>query len=182
MALSSTLLRFDIELADIDRGVYETFDLRVPRHPSEGNTRVVVRMLALCLAHEDGLEFGGGLSLPEEPALWAKGPYGGVALWIDVGVPSAERLHRANKHAERVMIYSQKASDVLGRAWSGQRIHQPETIQVVVLDHALVDGLAERIDRQNRWMVTHHDGALNVSVDSWTATADVTAMTLSEIA
>jgi uncharacterized protein YaeQ len=35
MALTATIHNFDIELADSDRGVYESLALRVARHPSE---------------------------------------------------------------------------------------------------------------------------------------------------
>jgi uncharacterized protein YaeQ len=35
MALTATIYTFDIDLADADRGVYETLALRVARHPSE---------------------------------------------------------------------------------------------------------------------------------------------------
>ncbi|MBL4686632.1 MAG: YaeQ family protein, partial [Nannocystaceae bacterium] len=89
MALTATVHRFEIELADIDRGVYESLDLRVARHPSEDEARVVVRVLARAIAHEDGLEFGRGLSTVEDPALWTRTPTGEVATWIDVGLPSA---------------------------------------------------------------------------------------------
>ena len=37
MALSSTVYTLDIDLADSDRGVYETLALRVARHPSESD-------------------------------------------------------------------------------------------------------------------------------------------------
>jgi uncharacterized protein YaeQ len=33
VALSATVYTFDIELADVDRHVYETLALRVARHP-----------------------------------------------------------------------------------------------------------------------------------------------------
>ena len=46
MAISSTLYRFQIELSDIDRGVYESLDWRVACHPSEDSERMVVRVLA----------------------------------------------------------------------------------------------------------------------------------------
>ncbi|HVR96035.1 MAG TPA: YaeQ family protein, partial [Thermoanaerobaculia bacterium] len=32
MALTSTIYNLEIELADVDRGVYETLDLRVAQH------------------------------------------------------------------------------------------------------------------------------------------------------
>ena len=52
MALTATVYNFDIELADMDRGVYETLDLRVARHPSESAEYMVVRVLAFCLEYE----------------------------------------------------------------------------------------------------------------------------------
>jgi uncharacterized protein YaeQ len=35
MALSATVYHVQIDLSDVDRGVYESLDLRVARHPSE---------------------------------------------------------------------------------------------------------------------------------------------------
>jgi uncharacterized protein YaeQ len=35
VALTATLYTFDTELADIDRGVYQTLGLRLARQPSE---------------------------------------------------------------------------------------------------------------------------------------------------
>lgn len=35
MALQATVYNFDVELADSDRGVYESLALRLARHPSE---------------------------------------------------------------------------------------------------------------------------------------------------
>jgi len=64
MAISSTLYRFQIELSDIDRGVYESLDWRVACHPSEDSERMVVRVLARAIAHEEGLDFGRRLRTP----------------------------------------------------------------------------------------------------------------------
>ena len=49
MALGATVHNFDIDLADADRGVYETLALRVARHPSESDEYLIVRVLAYCL-------------------------------------------------------------------------------------------------------------------------------------
>ena len=95
MALSSTLYRLRIELSDVDRGVYESLDLRVARHPSEGADRLVARVLAYALLYEPGLEFGKGLSDADEPALSTHDLTGQLTHWIDVGTPSADRIHIA---------------------------------------------------------------------------------------
>ncbi|MEO5819861.1 MAG: YaeQ family protein, partial [Vicinamibacteraceae bacterium] len=46
MALTATIYRVSVELAHIDRGVYETIDLRLARHPSETLDYMATRLLA----------------------------------------------------------------------------------------------------------------------------------------
>ena len=84
MALTSTIHRFQIQLSDVDRGVYESLDLRVAQHPSESAQRMLARVLAYALRHEEGIDFGRGLSTVEEPALWVKDLRGEVEDQIQV--------------------------------------------------------------------------------------------------
>jgi uncharacterized protein YaeQ len=49
MAQTATVYTVNIDLADMDRGVYETLDMRVARHPSETVEFMLVRILAYCL-------------------------------------------------------------------------------------------------------------------------------------
>ncbi|NTU84902.1 MAG: YaeQ family protein, partial [Chloroflexales bacterium] len=49
MAQGATVHTFTVELADMDRGVYEQLDLRVARHPSEAADFMLARVLAYCL-------------------------------------------------------------------------------------------------------------------------------------
>ena len=162
--MTATLHRFLLEVADIDRGVYESLDLRVARHPSEDEERVVVRVLARALAHEEGLEFGRGLSDVEEPALHTHTPTGGLRSWIDVGVPSAERLHRASKRAEQVVVVTHKQSAALRREWSSRSIHRAGSIALLRLPPPLVAALAESLPRTVTWYVTLQDQLLSVAV------------------
>ncbi len=159
MAISSTLYRFQIELADIDRSIYETLDLRVPCHPSEDEERLVVRVLARAIAHEEGLEFGRGLSNSEDAALWMRSDSGDVHHWFDIGIPSAERLHRASKRSAQVSVYTHKQDNPLRKEWGSRKIHKAETIQLVQLPPELVRELAEKIQRTNVWYITIQDGS-----------------------
>lgn len=163
MAIASTLYRFQIEVADIDRSVYESLDLRVPCHPSEDEERLVVRVLARAMQHDQGLEFGRGLSSAEDAALWIRSGTGAVQLWIDIGLPSAERLHRASKHAAQVCVYTNKLDMPLRKEWSSRKIHKAESIEVVRLPSDLVSNLAAHIERSNTWYLTIQDGELSVS-------------------
>ncbi len=46
MALTATIYNLRIDLADIDRGIYETLEICVPRHPSETIEYMFMRVVA----------------------------------------------------------------------------------------------------------------------------------------
>src|SRR5687768_11035084 len=109
MALGATVYNLDIDLADSDRGVYETLALRVARHPSESDEYLIARVLAYCVEYAEGIEFSrGGLSDPDEPPIAVRDLTGALRAWIDVGTPDAARLHKASKLCPRVAVYTQK--------------------------------------------------------------------------
>src|SRR3712207_731558 len=129
MALTATIHHFEIVLADVDRGVYETLDLRVAQHPSETATRMVVRTLAYCLSYADGIAFSkGGLSSTDEAPIAVHDPTGRLLHWIDIGAPSAERLHKASKTAA-VSIYTHELAQLRRQAES-RTIHKVDAIEV----------------------------------------------------
>ena len=99
MALGATIYTFDIELADSDRAVYETLNLRVAQHPSETPDYLLTRVLAYCLEFSEGIGFSKGLSDPDEPAIFVRDLTGALQVWVDIGLPEPERLHRASKAA-----------------------------------------------------------------------------------
>src|ERR1700733_15724227 len=108
MALSATIYVFGIELADSDRNVYESLELRLARHPSETADYLLTRVLAYCLEYTEGIAFSRGLSEPDEPAIAVRDLTGALRSWIEVGSPDAARLHKASKSAPRVVVYTHK--------------------------------------------------------------------------
>jgi uncharacterized protein YaeQ len=108
LALQATVYNFDVELADGDRGMYESLALRVARHPSESEERLVARLLAYLLEFTAGIEFCGDISDSGGPAIAVRDLTGAIATWIDVGTPDAARLHKASKAARRVVVYTHK--------------------------------------------------------------------------
>jgi len=163
LAKTATLYRFQIELSDIDRNVYESLDLRVAGHPSEDAERLVIRVLARVIFHEEGLEFGRGLSSAEDAALWTRTLHDQIATWIDVGCPSAERLHRASKAADRVVVVTDKGEAMLRKEWSSQPIHKSDEVSVVRLSVKFVMALTQCLKRNIQWYVTLQDGTLSVA-------------------
>src|SRR5574339_156102 len=111
MALTATMRRFEIALADSDRGLYEDLDLRVAQHPSESERYLVARVLARALEHGDNVEFSkGGVSDDTEPALVQRDLRGDLVAWIEIGAPTPDRLHKASKASPRVVVYTWKST------------------------------------------------------------------------
>ena len=159
---SFVLHRFEIALADVDRGVYADLDLRVARHPSEEESYLLTRVLAFALEYKDGLAFSKGLCEGDEPALWVKTGDGRVLEWIEVGAPAADRLHRASKLAERVVVWCHRRPDLLHQRCAKEKVHKADEIMVVKVPPDVLTWLAARLDRNNRWDLSRHEGRVTV--------------------
>lgn len=173
MALTSTMFRFVIDVSDVERGVYESFDERVAMHPSESNAYMLTRVLAFALELRPGLAFGRGIAFPDEAAISAPNDRGGVAVWIEVGVPSAAKLHRVAKQADEVRVYSHRGAEFVARELSGATIHRAESIEILGFAGSFLDALVARLDRRNLWSVTRNDGMLYVTVGDETFESSV---------
>ncbi|MEV6275497.1 YaeQ family protein [Nocardia sp. NPDC051832] len=150
MALSATLHTFTVQLADVDRGVYEDLELRVARHPSETAEFMLTRLLAYCLEYTDGITFSeGGVSSTDEPAVLVRDLTGRVTAWIEVGAPDAERLHRGSKLAGRAAVYTHRDPVKVLAQLTGKRIHRGADIPVYSFDRAFIDAALPAIDRRN---------------------------------
>lgn len=163
MALPSTLHRFELDLSDVDRGVYESLEFRIAKHPSETTEYALVRVLAYALEYRPELEFGPGLSTSDEPALSVVLPTGEIDLWLDVGGPSADRLHKASKRAKDVVVYTHRDPASLRQEWDGKRIHRREDIRVVSVPRALLRELSSSFGRTNAWSVLRTEGVVYVT-------------------
>lgn len=164
MALTATIFRFELNLSDVDRGVYDALELRVARHPSETDEHMVTRVLAMALEHREGLAFGRGISTPEDPALSAPGEHGTIALWVEIGHPAPERLHKITKQADDVAVYTHKdPAGLLADLGSG-KVHRGDEVRVVAFETAFVARLVETLDRKNQWEVLRNEGSLYVTI------------------
>lgn len=166
MALGATIYNFAIELADNDRGVYESVALRVARHPSESEEYLVARLLAFLLEFTEGIEFSRGVSDPDEPAIAVRDLTGAMTTWIDVGTPDAARLHKASKAAARVAVYTHKDPTQFLKQLAGERIHHAGALELYAIDRALVGMLAARLDRRLEFSLSVSDRELYLSIGS----------------
>jgi len=172
MALTATLHRFRITLSDVERAVYESLDLRVARHPSESGRYLWLRTLAFCLSYEEGIGFSkGGLSEAEQPPVAIWDAAGVMRAWIDVGAPSAERVHRASKLSPRVALFTSAEPVQLRREAAAGKIFEAEKIEVYGIEAQLIEELERRLAKQLEFELVHSGGRLYVTLGGVTLEA-----------
>ena len=180
MALTSTMYAFDIALATVDRGVYESLEFRMAMHPSESAEYFVARLLAYCLEYTEGIAFSRGISDPDEPPLSVRDLTGSLKVWIELGAPDAARLHKASKAAPRVAVYTHRDPASLRRQWDGEKIHRAEQIELYALDRDLIDAIAEKLDRRMKLELSVTDGTIFVNVAGATLSGTVQRLSVRE--
>jgi uncharacterized protein YaeQ len=166
MALPSRIYRASIELADLDRNLYEKLETTVARHPSETSERLIARLLAYALCYRDDLSFTKGIAAADEPDLWSKEPDGRVREWIEVGLPDFERLRKVSRHSEVVILLASGTSRGL-QSWQEQvlpKLVVIDNLTVISLDPAFVAEIVARLQRAIVWSLTITEGNLYLSI------------------
>ena len=162
MALQATPYKVELNLTDLDRGVYENRRFTVAKHPSETEERMAVRLIAYALFYNEQLAFGRGLSDVDEPALWEKSLDDRVLHWIEVGQPDAERITWCSRRTEK---FSLVAYGNL-RVWQNKvldSVRSLKNINVVGVNQEALENLARDLPRSVSWSVMISDGHLYVT-------------------
>jgi uncharacterized protein YaeQ len=149
MALTATIYSFQTELADIDRGVYESLGLRLARQPSETLEYMLTRFLAYCLEYREGIEFTEGVAAGDQPAVLTRDLTGRVTSWVEVGMPDAQRLHLGSKLAGRVAVYTHRNVAQVLAELNGKHIHRAAEIPVYEFGRGFVEQVAAALQRRN---------------------------------
>jgi uncharacterized protein YaeQ len=168
MASGVTIYVFTVRLADADRGVYETLNLRLARHPSESAEYLLTRLLAYCLEYTEGIAFSRGLSEPDEPAIAVRDLTGTLLTWIDIGMPEAARLHKAAKAARRVVVFAHRDAEAWLLRLKGEHIHRAEALQIRVPDRELLGALVARLERRMHMDLSVADQTLYLTIGEQT--------------
>jgi len=173
MAIGSTIHTFDVQLADMDRGVYDDFSLRVARHPSETDAYMLTRILALGLEYTEGIVFGDGISSTDEPAVVVRDLTGQITAWIEVGAPDAERLHYGSRLAERTVVYTHRDPAKVMAPWAGKKIHRSDAIRVYSFDPGFIDAAVPLIARRNTITLTVTEQVLFLDLNGTSSTTTI---------
>jgi uncharacterized protein YaeQ len=165
MSLKATIYKANVQLSDIDRGVYGDYPVTIARHPSETDERMLIRLLAFALNvpvdnDHGALEFAKDMWEADEPSIWQKDYTGDIVHWIEVGQPDEKRLLRASARVGRVSVYSFSASTPIW--WKGleTKLTRARNLSVWQIPSDQSQALVALAQRTMELQVTVQDGAI----------------------
>ncbi len=162
MALKSTIFRAEVQIADMDRGYYQTHSITLARHPSETDERMMMRLLAFILHASDALTFGEALSSNDEPDLWERDLTGAITSWIMVGLPDEKQIKKALSRSLRVVVYSYGSA--VEPWWSSlARVYESGKLLVVHIAPNISQALKTLVERSMKLHCTIQDGIIWLS-------------------
>ncbi|MEO7495420.1 MAG: YaeQ family protein [Massilia sp.] len=168
MALKATIYKADLQLADMDRNVYDTCSLTLARHPSETDERMMIRLLAYAIHANEALTFTKGLFDTDEPDLWQKDLTGAIELWIEVGQPDEKRLMKACGRSAKVIVYSYSATSHIWYKQIANKLERAKNLTVINIPAEASVQLEKLCNRNMQLQCTIQDGQiwLTDSVDT----------------
>ncbi len=182
MAIGATIYRFSIALSDVDRGVFESVELRIAQHPSESPLFFVVRALARCLEHDERVELTRGVSDTELPALVIRDMEGRLSDWIEVGLPGHKRVHKATSRCDRVVIYAHKQVPPYIEKLRAAEIRRADRVTVVHFDDEMLDALQDALQRSAQWSITVSDNVLYIEANGAAISGPIHRTKLADVA
>ncbi|QKJ85937.1 YaeQ family protein [Paramixta manurensis] len=164
MALKATIYKATVNVADMDRNVFLDSNLTLARHPSETETRLMLRLLAWLCHADERLQFTRGLCADDEPEIWRLNDHHGIETWIDFGLPDERRVKKACSRSSCVYLYAYNA-----RAaqiwWQQQRekLAQQANLTVRFLSDEQLNALTDFAARNMSLQATLQEGTIWLS-------------------
>jgi len=163
MAISATINKISLNIADMDRQYYQTHELIVAQHPSETDLRFMVRVIAFIVNASESLSFTKGLSTDDEPDLWQKSLTDEIECWIDLGQPDEKRIRKACGRADKVIIYTYHERKA--KVWWDQIADKLQRFDNLTVFHIEAEGVDAMVQRNMQLQCNIQDGEIYLSDD-----------------
>ncbi|MCB5161299.1 YaeQ family protein [Marinomonas algarum] len=168
MAIKATVYKASVQVSDMDRHHYQSYELTLALHPSETEERMMVRLAVFALLADEKesgeqLSFTKGISTEDEPDLWQKNYSDEILLWVELGQPDEKRLRKACGRAQQVVVvnYNDK-SDIWWEQTKGKN-SRFDNLRVLQFPESQVQALAAICTRSMQLNVTIQDGEMWLS-------------------
>ena len=174
MAISSTINKVSLSIANMDTHYYESHELTMAQHPSENDFRFMIRLIAFILNADEQLTFTKGMNNDDEPELWLKSLTNEIELWVDFGQLSEKRIRKACGRAKQVIIYTYNE----GKAsiWWQQQKEKCQRFSNLSVIQITADGVDSLLQRSMQLQCNIQDGVLYLSDDNDAHTITFTKM------
>lgn len=171
MAISSTINKVSLNIANMDQHYYQSHELTIAQHPSENDFRFMVRLIAFMLNASESIAFTKGLSSDDEPDLWQKSLTSDIELWVDLGQPDEKRIRKACGRSEQVVIYCYQEKKA--KVWWEQQKNKLQRFSnlTVYLIHA--EGVEALVKRAMQLQCNIQEGEMYLNDDDLTFTITV---------
>lgn len=158
MAQSASIFKVEIQVSDMNRHYYAAHNLTIARHPSETDTRMMLRILAFGLHAGQRMDFTRGISTDDEPDLWEKNDSGEVKVWIDLGTPDEKRIRKACGIAREVNIYAYNERSA-NLWWEKYRnaLQRHDNLTVRLFDDRTRDAVCDLVSKNMQLQITIQD-------------------------
>jgi uncharacterized protein YaeQ len=163
MAISATINKISLNIANMDTQYYQTHELTIAQHPSENNYRFMVRLIAFMLNASDRLVFTKGLSSDDEPELWQKTLTDEIELWIELGQIDEKRIAKACGRAEQVIIYTYQKGKA--KVWCERLQNKLQRFDNLTLIHISAEGVEQLVKRTMQLQCNIQEGDIYLSND-----------------
>ena len=161
MAISSTINKISLNIANMDQHYYQNHDLTVAQHPSETDLRFMMRLIAFMANATEDLSFGKGMDSDEEPDLWQKTLSDEIELWIDLGQADEKRIRKACGRAKQVIIYTYHERKA--KVWWQQNKEKLQRFNNLSVLHINAEGVESMIKRSMQLQCNIQDGVIYLS-------------------
>lgn len=164
VALKPVIYKLTLNLSDLNRQVYQDFNLTIALHPSETLERMVARILAFAMNADDDLSFTKGLSTVEEPDIWLRSLDGQTLLWVELGEPAVDRIKKASRLAQLVKVYSFNSKS---QVWWQQESSKFERLDAAYFrfEYEQIQAASRLVSRTMKWYVTLNDNTASIHSD-----------------
>ena len=162
MADKTSIFKVNIDISNIDQHRYEQLCFTVARDASEDMSHLVMRLIAYAMVPEQKLSFGKGVCVGSTPDVAVKDYDDHYVYWIDIGYPAIDRIKKASRQSDNVIIFSLIDSQWLKDAHN--ELMTMNNVNLVLFKPDVIEKLVNNIDGRNiSWSLVIDGNKLGIS-------------------
>ena len=164
MAISSTINKVSLSIANMDTHYYQSHELTMAQNPSENDFRFMIRLIAFSLNAGEQLTFTKGMNNDDEPELWLKSLTDEIELWIDFGQLDEKRIRKACGRAKQVIIYTYNEGK--SNVWWQQQQEKCRRFENLSVIQIMAEGVDALLQRSMQLQCNIQEGVMYLSDDN----------------